>query len=183
MTGFFSGKAGTIHARPPKSSTRRRKPVPNRAADLPDGTRDPHMMSMIDNAFSDPKDRPGRPVETPPSPWRTLPLNGRFDLVYEDATGTWSSRSISARELKLGPGRTLLGGIDTRSGSYRGFRVDRIRRLTDGGTGERIETGILDRLLGRADAQRRADAMRIRRQTQARRRTALADRPGAIRTV
>jgi hypothetical protein len=90
---------------------------------------------MIENAFSDPKGRPGRPVETPPSPWRTLPLNGRFDLVYEDATGTWSSRSISARELKLGPGRTLLGSIDTRSGSYRGFRVDRIRRLTDGGRG------------------------------------------------
>ena len=132
------------------------------------------MMSMIENAFSDPKGRPGRPVETPPSPWRTLPLNGRFDLVYEDATGTWSSRSMSARELKLGPGRTLLGGIDTRSGSYRGFRVDRIRRLTDGGTGERIETGILDRLLGRAEAQRRADAMRTRRQANAGRRAILS---------
>ncbi|WP_409565492.1 hypothetical protein [Methylobacterium sp. J-001] len=132
---------------------------------------------MIDNAFSDPKGRPGRPCETPPSPWRTLPLNGRFDLVYEDVTGTWSSRSISARELKLGPGRTLLGGIDTRSGSSRGsrgFRVDRIRRRTDGGTGERIETGILDRLLGRAEAQRRADAMRTRRQANAGRRAILS---------
>lgn len=157
--------------------------MPNRAADLPDGTRDPHMMSMSHNAFSVSAGRPARPVESPSGAWRTLPLEGHFDLVYEDATGAWSNRSLSARELKLGPGRTLLGGIDARRGGYRGFRVDRIRRLTDGTTGERIETGILDRLLGRADAQRRADAMRIRRQAQARRRTALADRPGAIRTV
>lgn len=125
---------------------------------------------MRHNAFSDPKGRPARPVESPPGAWRTLPLDGRFDLVYEDATGTWSNRSLSARELKLGPGRTLLGGIDMRHGGYRGFRVDRIRRLTDGATGERVETGILDRLLGRAEAQRRADAVRIRRQTEARRR-------------
>ncbi|CAM2902242.1 hypothetical protein JHFBIEKO_2891 [Methylobacterium mesophilicum] len=157
--------------------------MPNRAADLPDGTRDPHMMSMSQNAFSVSVGRPAGPVESPSGAWRTLPLAGHFDLVYEDATGAWSNRSLSARELKLGPGRTLLGGVDARRGGYRGFRVDRIRRLTDGATGERIETGILDRLLGRADAQRRADAMRIRRQAQARRRTALADRPGAIRTV
>jgi predicted DNA-binding transcriptional regulator YafY len=141
------------------------------------------MMSMNQNAFSVSVGRPAGPVESPSGAWRTLPLAGHFDLVYEDATGAWSNRSLSARELKLGPGRTLLGGVDARRGGYRGFRVDRIRRLTDGATGERIETGILDRLLGRADAQRRADAMRIRRQTQARRRTALADRPGAIRTV
>lgn len=157
--------------------------MPNRAADLPDGTRDPHMMSMSQNAFSVSVGRPAGAVESPSGAWRTLPLAGHFDLVYEDATGAWSNRSLSARELKLGPGRTLLGGVDARRGGYRGFRVDRIRRLTDGATGERIETGILDRLLGRADAQRRADAMRIRRQAQARRRTALADRPGAIRTV
>jgi hypothetical protein len=47
--------------------------------------------------------------------------------------------------------------------------------LIDGATGERIETGILDRLLARADAQRRADAVRIRRQARARRRAAVAD--------
>ncbi|WP_409568161.1 hypothetical protein [Methylobacterium sp. E-066] len=86
---------------------------------------------------------------------------------------------MAARELKLGPGRTLLGGIDARRGGYRGFRVDRIRRLTDGATGERIEAGILDRLLARAEAQRRADALRIRRQTHARRR---ATRPSAAAT-
>jgi predicted DNA-binding transcriptional regulator YafY len=132
------------------------------------------MMCMNHNAFSQPEGRRDMTFETAPSVWRTLPLDGHFDLVYEDATGAWSNRSLDARELKLGPGRTLLGGIDARRGGYRGFRVDRIRRLTDGATGERIETGILDRLLGRAEAQRRADALRIRRQSRARRRAVMA---------
>ncbi|MCJ2124822.1 hypothetical protein [Methylobacterium sp. J-077] len=123
---------------------------------------------MSQNAFSVSMGGSARPVESPAGAWRTLPLDGHFDLVYEDATGVWSNRSLSARELKLGPGRTLLGGIDGRRGGYRGFRVDRIRRLTDAATGERIETGILDRLLKRAEAQRRADALRIRRRTRAR---------------
>lgn len=127
---------------------------------------------MNDNAFFPSAIERAAPRDTPASAWRTLPLNGHFDLVYEDAAGAWSNRSLDARELKLGPGRTLLGGIDARRGGYRGFRVDRIRRLVDGATGERIETGILDRLLGRAEAQRRADALRIKRQARARRRVA-----------
>lgn len=117
---------------------------------------------MNEHVFSD--FRP--PADTPPGAggpaWRVLPLEGRFALVYEDGQGVWSSRILDARELKLGPGRTLLGGIDRARGGYRGFRVDRIRRLTDSATGERIEAGILDRLLARAQAQRRADAVRIR---------------------
>ena len=129
---------------------------------------------MNQKAFFRPDDRAGAPSGPAPNPWRTLPLEGHFDLVYEDAAGAWSNRSLEARELKLGPGRTLLGGIDARRGGYRGFRVDRIRRLIDGATGERVETGILDRLLGRAEAQRRADALRIRRQTRSRRRAVLA---------
>lgn len=127
---------------------------------------------MNDNAFFSSAAERAPPREMPQNPWRTLPLDGHFDLVYEDAAGAWSNRSLDARELKLGPGRTLLGGIDARRGGYRGFRVDRIRRLVDGATGERIETGILDRLLGRAEAQRRADALRIKRQAKARRRVA-----------
>jgi len=139
---------------------------------LPDRATDPHLMSMINKVFSPPVMDGIPPSDPPASAWRTLPLDGRFDLVYEDAAGAWSNRSLQARELKLGPGRTLLGGIDARRGLYRGFRVDRIRRLVDGVTGERIETGILDRLLGRAEAQRRADALRIRRQARARRKAA-----------
>lgn len=61
-----------------------------------------------------------------------------------------------ARALKLGPGRTLLGGSDRRNGLDRGLRADRIRRLADPGTGTRIETGIRDRLLARAEAERRS---------------------------
>jgi predicted DNA-binding transcriptional regulator YafY len=138
------------------------------------------MISMSHNAFSHPAASREPPLESPSSAWRTLPLDGHFDLVYEDATGAWSNRSLDARELKLGPGRTLLGGIDARRGGYRGFRVDRIRRLVDGATGERIETGILDRLLARAETQRRADAVRIRHQARARRRASLAAAAGAL---
>ena len=106
--------------------------------------------------------------------WRVMPLHARFDLVYEDGQGVWSARTLDARELKLGPGRTLLGGIDRARGSYRGFRVDRIRRLTDLETGVRRETGFLDDLLARAEAQRRSDAERMRRRARERRRAASA---------
>jgi len=50
-----------------------------------------------------------------------------------------------------------------RTGLYRGLRADRIRRLTEPATGTRIETGILDWLLVRAEAQRRARSARIPR--------------------
>lgn len=87
--------------------------------------------------------------------WHVLPLEGTFEIVYEDSRGIWSTRRVEARELKLGPGRTLLGGIDRNRGGYRGFRADRIRRLTDPASATRIEAGILDWLLARAQVQRR----------------------------
>jgi predicted DNA-binding transcriptional regulator YafY len=96
-----------------------------------------------------------------------LPLEGSFELVYEDGQGAWSARTLQARELKLGPGRTLLGGIDRGRGGYRGFRVDRIRRLTDGASGQRVEAGILDLLLARAEAQRRERAALARNRRRA----------------
>lgn len=94
--------------------------------------------------------------------WRVRPLEGRFEIVYEDARGLWSTRRVAARELRLGPGRTLLGGIDRGQGGYRGFRVDRIRRLTDGDGPTRIEAGILDWLLARAERQRRERVAQLR---------------------
>ncbi|WP_019903906.1 hypothetical protein [Methylobacterium sp. 77] len=98
--------------------------------------------------------------------WRALPLAGRFEIVYEDSRGVWSTRFLDARELRLGPGRTLLGGIalggdPARRGGYRGFRVDRIRRLAEEG-GPRMKAGILDWLLARAEAQRRERAALVR---------------------
>ncbi|MGU3360791.1 hypothetical protein ACLBWX_10690 [Methylobacterium sp. M6A4_1b] len=94
--------------------------------------------------------------------WRVLPLEGTFEIVYEDSRGAWSTRRVEARELKLGPGRTLLGGIDRGRGGYRGFRADRIRRLADPAGATRIEAGILDWLLARAETQRRARAAQVR---------------------
>ena len=135
---------------------------------------------MNHNAFSPAADIRNPVSKTGSGAWRTMPLDGHFDFVYEDAAGAWSNRSLEARELKLGPGRTLLGGIDARRGGYRGFRVDRIRRLVDGATGERVEAGILDRLLARAETQRRADAVRIRRQVRARRKAVLARPANAV---
>ncbi len=139
------------------------------------------MMSMNAHAFSPFSSAPAEgvaeaaPQVPAPAPgWSLMPLGGRFELVYEDGQGVWSRRTVEARELKLGPGRTLLGGIDPGRGGYRGFRTDRIRRLTDTATGERVEGGILDWLMARAEARRRADAVRIRRNARARRRAALA---------
>nr|WP_246696873.1 hypothetical protein [Methylobacterium planeticum] len=111
-------------------------------------------------------------IERREGAWRVLPLEGTFEIVYEDGQGAWSARRLQARELKLGPGRTLLGGIDRGRGGYRGFRVDRIRRLTDGATGQRLEAGILDLLLARAEAQRRERAAQARRAARSRRRAA-----------
>jgi hypothetical protein len=109
---------------------------------------------MKTQRFSPIAGRSSRPVPAASTGWLTLPVAGIFDLVYEDRTGAWSSRTLKARELKLGPGRTLLGGIDLARGLYRGFRVDRIRRLTDQATGKRIETGILDHLFALATPRR-----------------------------
>ena len=94
-----------------------------------------------------------------------MPLEGLIEIVYEDSRGIWSARRVEARELRLGPGRTLLGGIDRNRGGYRGFRADRIRRLTDPETGLRIEAGILDWLLARAQAQHKAQVLRHRQAT------------------
>ena len=106
--------------------------------------------------------REGQTREGQEGRWRVLPLEGTFEIVYEDSRGIWSTRRVEARELKLGPGRTLLGGIDRGRGGYRGFRADRIRRLTDPASATRIEAGILDWLLARAEAQRRERAAQLR---------------------
>ncbi len=134
-----------------------------------------HAFSRFHGVRSEPLGEASAPAPAPAPGWSLMPLSGRFDLVYEDGQGVWSRRTVEARELKLGPGRTLLGGIDPGRGGYRGFRTDRIRRLTDAATGERLEGGILDWLMARAEAQRRADAARIRRTARARRRAALAE--------
>lgn len=128
-------------------------------------------------------ERPPAFVERQDGAWRVLPIEGRFELVYEDGNGAWSVRRLQARELKIGPGRVLVCGTDRDRDGYRGFRADRIHRLTDRDTGERVEHNILDWLIRRAEAARRARAAALRRKTlpeAARPKAARleADRPG-----
>ncbi|ACA20662.1 conserved hypothetical protein [Methylobacterium sp. 4-46] len=127
---------------------------------------------MLDNTFFAQLDAPaGAPPDAaPPAPerrdgaWRVLPIEGRFELVYEDGNGAWTVRHLAAHELKVGPGKVLVGGTDRDRDAYRGFRADRIHRLTDRDTGERVERNILDWLMRRAEAARRSRAAALRRE-------------------
>ncbi|HST93138.1 MAG TPA: hypothetical protein VLJ78_00010 [Microvirga sp.] len=81
------------------------------------------------------------------------PLEGALELHYIDQAGNPSRRWVIARELKVGPGKTLLGGIDMSDDGYRGFRADRIERIVDAETGRVIDRNILDWLIKRAEQQ------------------------------
>jgi predicted DNA-binding transcriptional regulator YafY len=96
--------------------------------------------------------------------WRVFPMEGALELHYRDVAGNPSRRRIIARELKVGPGKTLLGGIDMADDGYRGFRADRIDYVIDAETGQTIDRNILDWLIKRAEAQakERARVERVR---------------------
>lgn len=85
--------------------------------------------------------------------WRVYPLEGALELHDIDQAGNPSRRWVIARELKVGPGKTLLGGIDMSDDGYRGFRADRIERIVDAKTGRVIGRNILDWLIKRAEQQ------------------------------
>lgn len=85
--------------------------------------------------------------------WRVFPFEGAFEFAYSDVAGNPSIRRILARELKVGPGKVLLGGIDIADDRYRGFRADRIHFLVDDDTGERVGRNIVDWLIGEAQRQ------------------------------
>ncbi len=95
--------------------------------------------------------------------WHVYPLEGAMQLAYRDVAGNPSLRRILARELKIGPGKVLLGGIDATDDGYRGFRADRIDLLVDAETGQTVDRNILDWLVKRAlqqSKQRRRTARR-----------------------
>ena len=97
------------------------------------------------------------PAERVEGAWRVYPMEGALELHYFDRAGNPSRRWVLARELKVGPGKMLLGGIDILSDDgYRGFRVDRIQRLEDAETGLVVEHNILDWLMKRAERQAKA---------------------------
>lgn len=85
--------------------------------------------------------------------WHVYPLEGALEIDYVDQAGNPTRRWVIARELKVGPGKMLLGGIDMADDGYRGFRVDRIERLEDAETGLEVDRNILDWLLKRAERQ------------------------------
>jgi predicted DNA-binding transcriptional regulator YafY len=88
--------------------------------------------------------------------WRVHPLEGALELHYRDRAGNSSIRRIAVRELKIGPGKILLGGIDMAADGYRGFRADRIDRIVDAETGQVVDRNILDWLIGNAEHQAKA---------------------------
>ena len=89
--------------------------------------------------------------------WHIYPLEAALELDYVDQAGNATRRWVLARELKVGPGKMLLGGIDILlDDGYRGFRVDRIQRLEDAETGFVVEHNILDWLMTLAERQARA---------------------------
>jgi predicted DNA-binding transcriptional regulator YafY len=85
--------------------------------------------------------------------WRVYPLERALELHYRDVTGYQSRRRVQARELKVGPGKTLLGAIDTADDGYRGFRADRIDAIVDRETGQTVYRNILDWLIALAMSQ------------------------------
>jgi|SRR5215212_127541 predicted DNA-binding transcriptional regulator YafY len=85
--------------------------------------------------------------------WRVYPLERALELHYRNVSGHQSRRRVNARELKVGPGKTLLGAIDAADDGYRGFRADRIAAIVDLETGETVYRNILDWLIALAMTQ------------------------------
>jgi predicted DNA-binding transcriptional regulator YafY len=85
--------------------------------------------------------------------WHVYPFDGALEIDYVDQAGNPTRRWVIVRELKVGPGKMLLGGIDMADDGYRGFRVDRIERLEDAETGLVVDRNILDWLIKRAERQ------------------------------
>jgi predicted DNA-binding transcriptional regulator YafY len=113
------------------------------------------MGTMVQLSSSSEQHRtlPGPATERVEGAWRVYPMEGALELHYCDQFGNSSTRRIIARELKVGPGKTLLGGIDMADDGYRGFRADRIHTIVDAETGLVIDRNILDWLIKRAESQ------------------------------
>jgi predicted DNA-binding transcriptional regulator YafY len=112
------------------------------------------MVSMLHMSSSNDRNPEGRATaERTEGAWRVYPMEGALELRYCDQFGNPSVRRILARELKVGPGKTLLGGIDMADDGYRGFRADRIDAIVDAETGLVIDRNILDWLIKRAETQ------------------------------
>ncbi|WP_237050070.1 hypothetical protein [Microvirga ossetica] len=113
----------------------------------------PMVSTLATSLLKPPRNAPNE--ERVEGNWHVYPLEGALELDYVDQAGNQSRRWLIARELKVGPGKMLLGGIDMADDGYRGFRVDRIERLEDAETGLVVDRNILDWLMKRAERQAR----------------------------
>jgi hypothetical protein len=147
-------------------------PLLGQAPNLAEQRANTHISPMMTTSVSTPMNP--LPQVRDESAWRVFPMEGALELHYRDVAGNPSRRRIIARELKVGPGKTLLGGIDMADDGYRGFRADRIDYVIDAETGRTIDRNILDWLIKRAQAQakERARIERARRRRRGRRRHA-----------
>ena len=123
-------------------------------------------MHGIDDAAAPDRPSPAAVVRME-GPWRVYPLEGALELHYRDVAGNPSRRRILAHELKVGPGKTLLGGIDQTTDGYRGFRADRIDYVIDVESGQTVDRNILDWLIKRARRQLKEREKALRQQAEA----------------
>ncbi|WP_414471463.1 hypothetical protein [Microvirga sp. M2] len=122
-----------------------------------------HPMAMT-HATTLLKHGPNAPIEERiEGNWHVYPFDGALEIDYVDQAGNATRRWVIARELKVGPGKMLLGGIDMSDDGYRGFRVDRIERLEDAETGFVVDRNILDWLMKRAEKQSKERRKALRR--------------------
>ena len=125
-----------------------------------------HMSSMIQvhaNSLLKPA-RNAPNEERIECQWHVYPFEAALELDYVDQAGNQSRRWVIVRELKVGPGKMLLGGIDILlDDGYRGFRVDRIQRLEDAETGFVVEHNTPDWLMKLAERQAKARRKQIAR--------------------
>lgn len=66
------------------------------------------------------------------------PMSGAVDIAYTDVKGQCSERYIEAKSLEARAGHLYLWGWCEQRQAMRSFRVDRIREMNDGETGEII---------------------------------------------
>lgn len=124
-----------------------------------------HILSMIHNHATSLL-KHGRNVpneERIEGHWHVYPFDGALEIDYVDQAGNPTRRWVIARELKVGPGKMLLGGIDMADDGYRGFRVDRIERLEDAETGLVVDRNILDWFMKRVERQAKERRKALRR--------------------
>ncbi len=72
-----------------------------------------------------------------------VPLTGVFSFSYEDAEGSYTTRTVEALMLIPRPDRVTLFGRCHESNEYRHFNLARVTKMVDAESGESIENPAL----------------------------------------